>query len=135
MVEKQFSREELEIMKWDWIHCQNVQQVAELHACGKKDVIDALNLNEKPRPARKRRWEELHPAKARQFVQQVESGVPMKRASREAGMRTVRTGYVVYRRMTQDAAAARLHTEPTKLYAGAALDKRELPRGCAQRPE
>ncbi len=64
MVEKQFSREELEIMKWDWIHCQNVQQVAELHACGKKDVINALGLDEKPRPKRKRRWEELHPAKA-----------------------------------------------------------------------
>lgn len=102
MVGKQFSREELEIMKWDWIHCQNVQQVAELHACGKKDVIDALNLNEKPRPARKRRWEELHPAKARQFVQQVESGVSMAKASREAGIRSAHTGYVVYRRMTQE---------------------------------
>lgn len=101
MAKKKFSREELEIMKWDWIHCQNVQQVAELHDCGKQDVIDALNLNEKPRPARKRRWEELHPGKAQQFVQQVKSGVPMKRASREAGMRSAYTGYAVYRRMTQ----------------------------------
>lgn len=102
MVEKQFSREELEIMKWDWIHCQNVQQVAELHACRKQDVIDALNLDEKPRPARKRRWEELHPAKAQRFVKQVESGVSMAKASREAGIRSAHTGYVVYRRMTQE---------------------------------
>lgn len=102
MAENKFSREELDIMKWDWIHCRNVQQVAELHACRKQDVIDALNLDEKPRPARKRRWEELHPAKARQFVQQVESGVPMAKASREAGIRSAHTGYVVYRRMTQE---------------------------------
>ena len=62
MVEKQFSREELEIMKWDWIHCQNVQQVAELHACGKKDVIDALNLNEKPRRGSLcSRWKAAYP--------------------------------------------------------------------------
>lgn len=102
MVEKQFSREELEIMKWDWIHCRNVQQVAELHACSKKDVINALGLDEKPRPKRKRRWEELHPAKAQRFVKQVESGVSMAKASREAGIRSAHTGYVVYRRMTQE---------------------------------
>ena len=48
MAENKFSREELDIMKWDWIHCRNVQQVAELHACRKQDVIDALNLDEKP---------------------------------------------------------------------------------------
>lgn len=49
MAEVKFSSEELDIMKWDWIHCRNVQQVALSQATQRAgpDPARTANLQEK----------------------------------------------------------------------------------------
>lgn len=98
--------DELRQMQEDWRRTDhNLGQVAELHACTRADVVEALGLTEadlKPRQKKKYpSWETQNPEKAAEFVRLLAGGAGMTEACKAVGIKNTNTGYVIYNRIRE----------------------------------
>ena len=98
--------EELRQMQEDWRRTDhNLNQVAELHACDRADVIMALGLTvadiKRSKKARRPRWETVNPEKAAEFVRLLEGGAKMADACKTVGIEKTDTGYKIYNRIRE----------------------------------
>ena len=98
--------DELRQMQEDWRRTDhNLGQVAELHACTRADVVEALGLTEadlKPRQKKKYpSWETQNPEKAAEFVRLRAGGAGMTEACKAVGIKNTNTGYVIYNRIRE----------------------------------
>lgn len=98
--------DELRQMQEDWRRTDhNLNQVAELHACDRADVIMALGLTEadikRSKKARRVRWETVNPEKAAEFVRLLEGGAKMADACKTVGIEKTDTGYKIYNRIRE----------------------------------
>lgn len=100
------SKQEIRQMREDWQRTDhNLNQVAELHACTRADVVAALGLTEadlKPRQRGKYPgWETQNPEKAAEFVRLLESGAKMADACKAVGIEKTDTGRKIYNRIRE----------------------------------
>ena len=98
--------DEIRQMQEDWRRTDhNLNQVAELHACDRADVIMALGLTvadiKRSKKARRVRWETVNPEKAAEFVRLLEGGSTMTAACAAVGIEKRNTGYVIYKRIKE----------------------------------
>ena len=98
--------DELRQMQEDWWRTDhNLNQVAELHACDRADVVAALGLTEadlKPRQRKKYPgWETQNPEKAAEFVRLLEGGAKMADACKTVGIEKTDTGHKIYNRIRE----------------------------------
>lgn len=98
--------DELRQMQEDWRRTDhNLGQVAELHACTRADVVEALGLTEadlKPRQKKKYpSWETQNPEKAAEFVRLLAGGAKMTEACKAVGIEKTDTGYKIYTRIRE----------------------------------
>ena len=98
--------DELRQMQEDWRRTDhNLRQLAELHACTRADVVEALGLTEadlKPRQKKKYpSWETQNPEKAAEFVRLLAGGAGMTEACKAVGIKNTNTGYVIYNRIRE----------------------------------
>ena len=100
--------DEIRQMQEDWRRTDhNLNQVAELHACDRADVIMALGLTvadiKRSKKARRDlpRWETVNPEKAAEFVRLLEGGSTLTAACAAVGIKNKNTGYVIYKRIKE----------------------------------
>lgn len=105
-----WTREEMSQLKEDWRRTgHRPTQVAELHACTRADVIEALGLTDadikRPKKAQLKcgpvAWETNNPEKAAYFVKMVDSGEKMADACKAVGINLTNTGYAIYNRIKE----------------------------------
>lgn len=105
-INRRFDAEEMAIIREDyWRTNHNLSMVAQLHACHKADITAALGLTKDETPTKKssgrQPWEALNPELAEAFFEDVEAGVPMATACRNAGIKKTDTGYHIFYRMRE----------------------------------
>ena len=104
--DRAFSKQEIRQMREDWWRTDhNLNQVAELHACDRADVITALGLTvadiKRSKKARRARWETVNPEKAAEFVRLLEGGSTMTAACAAVGIEKTDTGRKIYKRIKE----------------------------------
>lgn len=95
---RSFDADELNEMQVDWQRTHNVEMVAELHGCTKRDVAEALGLSPAEIKTGKLCWEGRHQAEAAQFCALVDSGMSITKAASKFGISSS-AGSTVYKRM------------------------------------
>lgn len=103
------SKQEIRQMREDWRRTDhNLNQVAELHACTRADVVAALGLTEADLKPRKRGkypgWKTQNPEKAAEFVRLLEGGAKMADACKSVGIEKTDTGRKIYNRIRERSA-------------------------------
>ena len=104
--DRALSKQEIRQMREDWRRTDhNLNQVAELHACTRADVVAALGLTEADlKPCQRKKypgWETQNPEKAAEFVRLLEGGAKMADACKAVGIEKTDTGRKIYNRIRE----------------------------------
>lgn len=117
-----FDTGELAEMQQDWQRTHSIRMVAELHACTKSDVIQALDLAPAECKDGRLRWEDKHPDEAARLCALADGGMGIAKAAAEIGI-SKSYGAAVYKRMKAKGTAMENKAESSKKQASSKYEQ------------